>query len=642
MNTNYKIMKTTKYITTAIIAFAGLFAQAQNVGINNSGTTPNTSTILDLNTGNTFTSPNGKGLLLPNIALTSITDATTIATPATSLFIYNTATAGVSPNNVIPGFYYWNGAKWVAFMGTGSNNWALTGNGGTTAAANFMGSTDANDVAFKANSTEVFRMGNANTNLMVNSTANTTDFLSSVSSASLNGIGVSTSTVKHGLHAIVTGATASGGNAIFVESQSTTADALVAKITSTSSGMNAITADVTGGNKAGNAIYATSTGAVSYSTIFATNTPGTDGTGTAVTTSNHTIYGILNGTANYSYGIYGALASTTSNNSGGVIGYASAAQYGILGFNDANSRLWGVQTPGDVLIGSTTALATNAALAYTDAAVQISNAVTDKNGMYVYNSGSKSAELPNGITSYSEKADGIYGITNSTTSDNAGVFGDAFNTGTGVIGRANITNGTGVRGLSTGTNGIGVQGIVTAAAGTVPGGAAKVAVLATADNANDYAIFAHNGNAAGSSGGWAIFSDSKSGTSSGNWSTSDANLKTNIKNLDGALAKVLNMRAITYNFKPEYALADEPQIGFLSQEMQNIYPEVVSEMPLPSLVGVAGDGKRIPGVKRPERALFMNYTGLIPVLAQAIKEQQAIIQKLEDRLIELERKSSDK
>lgn len=57
-----------------------------------------------------------KGFLAPRIALTSATDVSTIATPATGLMIYNTATAGTSPNNVFPGYYYYNGTKWVRFI----------------------------------------------------------------------------------------------------------------------------------------------------------------------------------------------------------------------------------------------------------------------------------------------------------------------------------------------------------------------------------------------------------------------------------------------------------------------------------------------------------------------------------------------
>jgi hypothetical protein len=32
---------------------------------------------------------------------------------ATGLLVYNTASAGTAPNNVVPGYYYWNGTIWV-------------------------------------------------------------------------------------------------------------------------------------------------------------------------------------------------------------------------------------------------------------------------------------------------------------------------------------------------------------------------------------------------------------------------------------------------------------------------------------------------------------------------------------------------
>ncbi len=49
-----------------------------------------------------------KERLMPRVPLTGTTDQTTISSPAVSLMIYNTATA----QDVIPGFYYWNGAAW--------------------------------------------------------------------------------------------------------------------------------------------------------------------------------------------------------------------------------------------------------------------------------------------------------------------------------------------------------------------------------------------------------------------------------------------------------------------------------------------------------------------------------------------------
>jgi hypothetical protein len=72
---------------------------------------PNASAALDV-------TANDKGFLAPRIALTGTSDVTTIATPATGLLIYNTATAGVAPSNVVPGYYYFDGVKWVKFVNT--------------------------------------------------------------------------------------------------------------------------------------------------------------------------------------------------------------------------------------------------------------------------------------------------------------------------------------------------------------------------------------------------------------------------------------------------------------------------------------------------------------------------------------------
>ena len=55
---------------------------------------------------------NNKGVLIPRVSLTSTMDISTIVSPATSLLVYNTATVGIPPNNVSPGFYYWTGSKW--------------------------------------------------------------------------------------------------------------------------------------------------------------------------------------------------------------------------------------------------------------------------------------------------------------------------------------------------------------------------------------------------------------------------------------------------------------------------------------------------------------------------------------------------
>lgn len=74
------------------------------VGINTDN--PDASAVLDIVAKN-----NNKGLLIPRIALTGITDNITVPNPTTSLLVYNTTTNV----NITKGFYYWDGLQWLKF-----------------------------------------------------------------------------------------------------------------------------------------------------------------------------------------------------------------------------------------------------------------------------------------------------------------------------------------------------------------------------------------------------------------------------------------------------------------------------------------------------------------------------------------------
>jgi hypothetical protein len=129
-------------------AFTNTFSQISIGGA--VPTAPNAASILDLSNATAL------GLYPPQVALTGTADAITVASPPTSLLIYNTATAGVSPNDVTPGYYYNAGTtavpNWVRLF-SGNNNfadaWLPKGNAGTTPINNFIGTTDDNDLVFK-------------------------------------------------------------------------------------------------------------------------------------------------------------------------------------------------------------------------------------------------------------------------------------------------------------------------------------------------------------------------------------------------------------------------------------------------------------------------------------------------------------
>jgi hypothetical protein len=117
---NFFFINKSSYMKKIIICFSlflgmGISGISQ-VGIKSDNTAPDPSSMLDV------FSP-GKGLLIPRVALTGTTDTTTIPVPATSLLVFNTAASGMFPNNVTPGYYYWNCNSWSRFDGSGATNY---------------------------------------------------------------------------------------------------------------------------------------------------------------------------------------------------------------------------------------------------------------------------------------------------------------------------------------------------------------------------------------------------------------------------------------------------------------------------------------------------------------------------------------
>ena len=86
-----------KFLTVVFLSLTVFQSYAQT-GIGT--TTPNASAKLEVYATN-------KGFLPPRVTLTSATDATTVASPAEGLLVYNLGSVGLQS-----GYYYWNGANW--------------------------------------------------------------------------------------------------------------------------------------------------------------------------------------------------------------------------------------------------------------------------------------------------------------------------------------------------------------------------------------------------------------------------------------------------------------------------------------------------------------------------------------------------
>jgi hypothetical protein len=89
--------------------------------------------------------------------------------------------------------------------------------------------------------------------------------------------------------------------------------------------------------------------------------------------------------------------------------------------------------------------------------------------------------------------------------------------------------------------------------------------------------------------------------------TSDARFKTHVATLDNALAQVLALRGVTFDWDrqtwKEQNFPEGRQIGFLAQEVEQVLPELVS--------------KDRQGYKS------VVYQNVVPVLVEAMKQQQS-------------------
>jgi hypothetical protein len=107
--------------------------------------------------------------------------------------------------------------------------------------------------------------------------------------------------------------------------------------------------------------------------------------------------------------------------------------------------------------------------------------------------------------------------------------------------------------------------------------------------------------------------------STGTWGTiSDARLKENIVDATSKLEKLNQLRVVNYNLKSD---PDVKQIGFIAQEMEQVFPSLVDNLE------EDGEGGYFKSVKT---------TVLIPILVKAIQELKATVDAQAARIAALE------
>jgi hypothetical protein len=118
---------------------------AQNIALNTTGNLPDTSAMLDVNSSN-------KGFLLPRMTTTQIN---AIPLPANGLIVYNTSINSFQVNTGTSGSPVWS------TIGTTTSGWAITGNSGTNASSNFIGTSDNVPLVIKVNNQLSGKIDNA-------------------------------------------------------------------------------------------------------------------------------------------------------------------------------------------------------------------------------------------------------------------------------------------------------------------------------------------------------------------------------------------------------------------------------------------------------------------------------------------------
>ncbi|MCX6277151.1 MAG: hypothetical protein NT004_03520, partial [Bacteroidetes bacterium] len=94
-----------------VVALVTLFGGRiySQVGINNDGSPADPSAMLDVKSSN-------KGFLPPRVQLVATSLADPVNEPTPGLLVYNISTSGLSPDNVSPGYYFWDGYQWRSLM----------------------------------------------------------------------------------------------------------------------------------------------------------------------------------------------------------------------------------------------------------------------------------------------------------------------------------------------------------------------------------------------------------------------------------------------------------------------------------------------------------------------------------------------
>lgn len=550
--------------------------------------------LLDIKSSNQATPANTDGILIPKIDAFPTTNPTA---SQNSMLVYLTTTSGTNQ----PGFYYWDNATTTWKGLGGSIGWGLTGNAGTNATANFIGTTDDKDIVFKRNN---IKAG------LINAASNNTAF--GVSTLNANTTGSENTAI--GKDALTANTWGSYNTAIGYQTltSNTTGDANVAL------GINALKSNTIGTNNialGNNSLTNNLKG--EYNIALGNYSLANNGSGnfnTAV--GSYSLFsqnfgngGVSYDTNNVAVGgsalFYNNPTATTNGINNTAIGNFASNQ-NTTGFN--NTAL------GYGSLYRNTTGSSNVALGYLAGYYEIGS-----NKLYIENSNSTAPLIYGEFDNDIVKVNGTIKV-NLTAADAEEMQVKNTNIYTHANGNQNFGNG-GNSFLISSRDGIadsgGIHGDGNALTLWSPGDAQQgqnaALVYFLDEDWFDATTNAYDNTALKSYI-----------TPAGNYvQISDKNKKENIVKLTNAIDKISQINGYTYQFKlapSEIEKGDKPikSSGVIAQEIEKVLPEAVQ--------------------KNDNGDYFVDYAAITPLLIEAIKEQNDKIQLLENRLKMIEEK----
>jgi hypothetical protein len=120
---------------------------------------------------------------------------------------------------------------------------------------------------------------------------------------------------------------------------------------------------------------------------------------------------------------------------------------------------------------------------------------------------------------------------------------------------------------------------------------------------------------------------------------SDQRIKQNIQTIPHALDIVKSLRGTTYEHNltayPDLGLKTGINYGFIAQEVEEVLPNLVREKNIPHIESTMRDSKKELDA---EQIKTVSYIEIVPILVEAIKEQQELIDEMKKEIELLKQK----